>query len=130
MKTMVDFLNPFCSRSYAARRDKSGGNWHVERVVEPRFLISKNSTPRPATPCATVRQTRTKSMNDMTRKLIRIAALLAMTLALGSSSFAQPNATWNNGAADNNWNTAGNWDIGVPAEGTNAIINVGNTVNY
>jgi autotransporter-associated beta strand protein len=49
-------------------------------------------------------------------------ALLAAALATAS---AQTTATWNNGAADNNWNTAGNWDIGVPAEGTNAVIGAG-----
>lgn len=58
----------------------------------------------------------------------RLAFLLATTLITGQLH-AQL-ATWNNGGADNDWNNPLNWDIGVPAEGTNATIGAGFTVNY
>ncbi|HVM49818.1 MAG TPA: autotransporter-associated beta strand repeat-containing protein [Candidatus Acidoferrum sp.] len=58
------------------------------------------------------------------------ALLLTIALlALCAPSRAQT-ANWNNGAGDNDWNNSTNWDIGVPAEGTNAVIGSGSTVNY
>ena len=39
-------------------------------------------------------------------------------------------ATWLGNAGDGDWNNALNWDIGVPAEGTNAAIGSGIVVNY
>src|ERR1017187_7956677 len=58
------------------------------------------------------------------------AALCAGILSLGLvTSRAQITANWIDTAADHDWNTAGNWDAGVPAEGTNAVIG-GFTVNY
>src|SRR4051812_28463605 len=55
--------------------------------------------------------------------------ITALALGLNSTSHAQT-ATWTGGAADGLWNTALNWDIGVPAEGTNAVIGAGNIVDY
>lgn len=68
-------------------------------------------------------------MNAMTHRINRIAAWLAMTLAAGQAGFAQI-ATWSGGGGDGLWNTPANWDIGVPAEGTNAVIVAGVTVLY
>ena len=68
-------------------------------------------------------------MNIFKYPRTRSAFGLMAALAISLSAHAQT-ATWNNGAADNNWNTAGNWDIGTPAEGTNAVISGGFTVNY
>jgi hypothetical protein len=50
-------------------------------------------------------------------KLTSLTQLLAITtaFALSATSFA-PNCKLEGSASDNNWNTAGNWDIGVPAE--------------
>ncbi len=55
--------------------------------------------------------------------LFTLAALLP-----NHSLFAQAN--WSGGGGDGLWNTAANWDIGVPAEGTNATIGAGFTVTY
>ena len=54
--------------------------------------------------------------------------LLAIMLGLGESSRAQT-ATWI-GASGGEWNTAANWDIGVPGVGTNAVIPAAASVNY
>ena len=48
---------------------------------------------------------------------------------LAATTLAQ-NANWSGGAGDNDWNNALNWDIGVPAVGTNAVISAGFAVNY
>lgn len=69
-------------------------------------------------------------MKHVTGITVRLVALLALALVSGSTGFAQPDATWGGGAGDGDWNNAANWDIGVPAEGTNALIATGNTVNY
>ena len=37
---------------------------------------------------------------------------------------AAAQSSWTAGAGDGNWNNALNWDLGVPAEGTNAFIGV------
>lgn len=50
--------------------------------------------------------------------------LLAPALA-----HAQFTATWY-GIVDSNWNHPDNWDFGVPAEGTNAMLITGTTVDY
>ena len=51
------------------------------------------------------------------------------TFSLGHSARAQT-ANWGGGGGDGLWNTAANWDIGVPAEGTNAVIGAGTAVAY
>ena len=54
-------------------------------------------------------------------------ALLLFTLM---ASQAQTTATWTGGGGDGLWNNAANWDVGVPAEGTNAVIVTTTTINY
>ncbi|HEU6448626.1 MAG TPA: autotransporter-associated beta strand repeat-containing protein [Verrucomicrobiae bacterium] len=56
---------------------------------------------------------------------ISLFAAVGLTTALGQTA-----ATWTGTGGDGLWNNAANWDVGVPAEGTNAIIANGNTVNY
>src|SRR6266536_2091540 len=58
-----------------------------------------------------------------------LIAFVAVATLLTPSLHAQT-ATWNGFAGDGDWNNALNWDIGVPAEGTNAMIFGGNIVNY
>ena len=61
-------------------------------------------------------------------KLLNSALCTAAITTLCCFNASAQTATWT-GAVDTDWNNNGNWDIGVPAEGTNAII--GNfTVNY
>jgi autotransporter-associated beta strand protein len=57
--------------------------------------------------------------------------LTIISLAFCLSVRAQTaTANWS-GAVNNDWNTAGNWDIlGVPGVGTNAVIGIGTTANY
>ena len=55
-------------------------------------------------------------------------ALIAM--AFGFAATVQAQTTWTGGGSDGLWNTAANWDTGVPTEGVSAIIGSGNTVNY
>src|ERR1044071_7496440 len=65
------------------------------------------------------------------KNYLKIVSLSAAFLAAGLiASQAQTIATWTGTGGDGLWNTAANWDIGVPAEGTNALIGNGNTVNY
>src|SRR5262245_25780214 len=64
----------------------------------------------------------------MKRKNLIQLLLLACLLFFRSTAPAQT-ANWL-GSVDTDWNTAGNWDIGVPAEGTNAVIAPGAIVNY
>jgi len=54
--------------------------------------------------------------------------LMAIMLGVCQTSRAQT-ATWT-GASGGEWNTAGNWDIGVPGVGTNAVIPTAAAVNY
>jgi autotransporter-associated beta strand protein len=62
-------------------------------------------------------------------KFFRNVLLGALLLATRQITLAQTTATWT-GASGGAWNTAGNWDIGVPGVGTNALINAAVTVNY
>ncbi len=64
-------------------------------------------------------------------KVFQTALLGGAVLLLPlTASHAQTAATWTGGGGDGLWNNAANWDIGVPGEGTNALIVNGNTVNY
>src|SRR5580765_5941401 len=54
----------------------------------------------------------------MKKPILRVLTLLANT------------ATWSGLVGDGDWNNAANWDIGVPAEGTNAFVGGGNIVDY
>jgi len=54
--------------------------------------------------------------------------MLAMSLTSSRAQIA--NATWVGPASGSEWNTAADWDIGVPAEGTNALIGGGTNVSY
>jgi fibronectin-binding autotransporter adhesin len=56
-------------------------------------------------------------------------ALSAALLLATASAPAQMTANWY-GTVNTDWNDAGNWDLGVPAEGTNAAISLGTTVDY
>jgi autotransporter-associated beta strand protein len=64
-------------------------------------------------------------------KYLYLATLCSLMLAMSlTSSQAQTaNATWI-GPSGDEWNTVADWDIGVPAGGTNALIGVGTNVNY
>jgi len=57
-------------------------------------------------------------------------ALLAAALTAGIGNSAAQTAFWTGGGLDTDWNNGLNWDIGVPAEGTNAVIGAGSTVDY
>jgi hypothetical protein len=70
-----------------------------------------------------------KTAFETTQKLSLFACLSLAALCLTPPARAQT-ATWNGAGGDGEWNTALNWDIGVPAEGTNAVIGSGNIVNY
>jgi autotransporter-associated beta strand protein len=65
--------------------------------------------------------------------IMRFAAVFTIALVLGyGGSLHAQTANWTGVAADGDWNNALNWDIGVPAEGTNAVITGGTAtiVNY
>jgi autotransporter-associated beta strand protein len=70
----------------------------------------------------------------MTKRIIPTARLLAsftVAVVISSGRFLHAQtATWTGGAGDSDWNNALNWDIGVPAEGTNVFIGGGNVANY
>ena len=56
--------------------------------------------------------------------------LLAITLGVGETSRAQHTATWIGPASGGEWNTAADWNSGVPGAGTNVIIGPGTNVSY
>jgi fibronectin-binding autotransporter adhesin len=63
--------------------------------------------------------------------IVRVVALVAIAAVLSSRSCLHAQtATWSGSAGDGDWNNALNWDLGVPAEGTNVFIGGGNVVNY
>jgi autotransporter-associated beta strand protein len=65
-----------------------------------------------------------------TQTLSKFVALCSMALAMSlTTSRAQISATWI-GPSGGEWNTPANWDTGVPAEGTNALVGSGTNVNY
>ena len=61
---------------------------------------------------------------------LRHLALFASALALSLPVAHSQTAFWTGGGLDTDWNNGLNWDIGVPAEGTNAVIGAGITVDY
>jgi fibronectin-binding autotransporter adhesin len=65
-------------------------------------------------------------------KYLQLTTLGSMMLAtsLTSSQAQQANATWIGPTTGGEWNTSANWDIGVPAAGTNVLIGGGTNVNY
>jgi hypothetical protein len=67
--------------------------------------------------------------NILNSRITRFAGSLMLLTALTTPGWA-PAATWVGTAGDGDWNNSTNWDIGVPAEGTNAVIGLGYTVNY
>ena len=69
----------------------------------------------------------TRSFRTLCRTLIASAAIFTLSAHI---TYSQTTANWNGGGGDGEWNTALNWDAGVPAEGTNAVIGSGNVVNY
>lgn len=72
-----------------------------------------------------------KRMTSFIRSRLSIPVLVAAFGMLSSCAQAQTTATWTGGGGDGLWNTAANWDQGLPpAEGTNAVIGAGNLVTY
>src|SRR4051812_1678291 len=70
-----------------------------------------------------------KASSETSQKFLRWSVIAILAFPLNTSLHAQT-ANWTGGGGDGEWNTALNWDIGVPAEGTNAVIGGGNIVNY
>ena len=62
-------------------------------------------------------------------KLLQTITLCCLMLALRLTTAKAQTAIWT-GATGGEWNTPGNWDVGVPGVGTNALINVARVVNY
>src|SRR5215813_9715080 len=88
-----------------------------------RFPISINFIP------VNIQQTR--SMKKPTFRTLSVVTLFAIAAMVNYMVplYAQT-ANWTGVAADGNWNNTANWDIGVPAEGTNAVLGVGIVANY
>ncbi len=60
----------------------------------------------------------------------RIHGLSALAALLASASVVHAQTIWTGAGGDGDWNTAANWDSGVPAEGIPAVVTNGTTVNY
>jgi len=60
----------------------------------------------------------------------RYSVLVALVLGLTLKAAVAQTASWTGLGGDTSWNNAGNWDIGVPAEGTNAVIGSGIIVDF
>jgi autotransporter-associated beta strand protein len=70
-------------------------------------------------------------MKNPTIRTVSFVTVFIIALVLGSECYLHAQtANWTGVAADGNWNNAANWDIGVPAEGTNAVLGVGIVANY
>lgn len=65
-----------------------------------------------------------------TQKLFRIASFCSIALAMSLTSSQAQLATWIGPASGAEWNTAGNWDIGVPGTANPVVIGGGTNVNY
>ena len=65
----------------------------------------------------------------MNLTVLKTLCLSGALLALNLTRLPAQVATWT-GASGGEWNTAANWDLGVPGPGTNALINAGTTANY
>jgi len=64
------------------------------------------------------------------KNLLHLIPLCSLLLALNPATSQAQNATYIGPATGGDWNTATNWDLGIPAPGTNATINAGTNVNY
>jgi len=69
------------------------------------------------------------------QNIFKFAALCSVVLATTlTTAWGQVSATWIGPSSGGEWNTAANWDTGVPAEGTNALIGASSgtvtNVNY
>ncbi len=69
------------------------------------------------------------------QNILKLAALCGVMLAMTlTAARAQVSATWIGPSSGAEWNTAADWDAGVPAEGTNALIGASSgtvtNVNY
>jgi len=60
---------------------------------------------------------------------VNLVVITCLTLLFSSSASHAQTATYT-GNSGGEWNTAGNWDIGVPGTGTNAAIRSTTAVNY
>jgi fibronectin-binding autotransporter adhesin len=69
---------------------------------------------------------KTKRFRSLIPPLRFAGVVLLLTLA---AARAQTTTSWL-GSLSSDWNTAENWDFGVPAEGTNAVVGFGTTVDY
>jgi len=56
--------------------------------------------------------------------------LLTLAAAIGCGTVVSQTASWTGAGFDTAWNNPANWDLGTPAEGTNAIIFGGAIVDY
>ena len=60
----------------------------------------------------------------------RLAAIVLSMLTASLGTAVAQTATWIGVGGDTDWNNGLNWDLGTPAEGTNAIIGGGIIVDY
>jgi len=66
------------------------------------------------------------------KNILHLITLCTLLLALVPFAGQAQNsyATWIGPTSGGEWNTVADWDLGVPADGTNAFINAGYSVNY
>jgi autotransporter-associated beta strand protein len=69
-------------------------------------------------------------MKQRTNTVLFAVLVTFLTSSLCAPSLVAQTANWIGNAGDGDWNNSLNWDIGVPAEGTNAAIGSGIVVNY
>jgi fibronectin-binding autotransporter adhesin len=73
---------------------------------------------------------RTTTIPTTMKTPLSYIVLLAAAIAATVGSTHAQTANWTGGGSDTDWNNGLNWDIGTPAEGTNAIISAGLIVDY
>ena len=65
-----------------------------------------------------------------TQNIPKTVPFCGLALAISLITVQAQNATWIGPASGGEWNTTADWDIGVPADGTNALILNGTNVSY
>jgi fibronectin-binding autotransporter adhesin len=70
------------------------------------------------------------NMTMRAHNFLSLIPLCSLLLVLSPATSQAQNATYIGPVTGGEWNTAANWDLGVPGSGTNATINAGTNVNY
>ncbi len=75
------------------------------------------------------RETTEQRRNTMNRNITGKSIISLVALVMLTAMVAQAQTTWTGAALNNDWNTAGNWDNGVPINDTGTRTTINTTAN-